>query len=111
MGIAHEGERKSETDPVNNRRGRRRDQGRKEFGENPKSVSSPAQPSPRLASVTPSCVTERSRSGLCSKLIAACAPTLSAFGKMSQLRTPRRDERNFRGREKSINDKDQKQKQ
>ena len=36
---------------------------------------SPAHPNPRLASVTPSCVTESKRAGFASKLSAACAPT------------------------------------
>src|ERR1035437_3388929 len=38
------------------------------------SVFSPAQPSPRLASVTPICVTESRRPGLERRLSAACAP-------------------------------------
>ena len=39
-------------------------------------VSCPAQPRPRLASVTPNCTTESSRPGLASRLRAACAPPL-----------------------------------
>ena len=72
-------------------------------------VCSPAQPSPRLASVTPTWVTLSSRSGFASSSSAARAETIALSGQLLEPGAPDGHQRHFGGGEKSVQGDDAQQ--
>ncbi len=52
--------------------------------------------------MTPACVSESSRDGFASRFSAACAPGLSFFGQRPQAAFANRNQRDFRGSEKAV---------